>query len=205
MAAIDGQTRPAPSAGTRVRILRTASALFQQHGFRAVGVDTIVERSGVAKMTLYRHFPSKDDLIAAHAEQSAAAFWAWFTAVTEAVDNPRERLLALFRAIESDSHVRAGPGCTFQRIAAEFPEPVHPAHQRAVEHKAGLVARLRELAAGAGARDPAVLAEQLVLIMDGAWAAARMFGPTGGPARSALRAATAVITAEIGDPRDAHD
>ena len=72
----------------RDRILDTVSQLFYRDGYHAVGIDTIVERSGVAKMTLYRHFPSKDDLIAAYLERANAEFWDWLDGEITGVDDP---------------------------------------------------------------------------------------------------------------------
>jgi len=91
-------TYPAHSPA-RQRLLETASALFYQEGIRAIGVDTIVERSGVGKATLYRHFPSKDDLIAAYLEEEDRLWWHWFEEVIAAHEgSPREQLLAFFEA-----------------------------------------------------------------------------------------------------------
>src|SRR5712664_1447316 len=83
----------------RQRLLEVASALFYQEGIRAIGVDTIVERSGVGKATLYRHFPTKDHLIAAYLEEEDRLWWQWFESViAEHEGSPKEQLLAFFEA-----------------------------------------------------------------------------------------------------------
>jgi hypothetical protein len=73
--------------------------LFLRHGFRAVGVDTIVAEAGVAKMTLYAHFPSKDDLIVAHLDRANEQFWEWLEGAGAGVDDPKRKLVAMFEAV----------------------------------------------------------------------------------------------------------
>jgi AcrR family transcriptional regulator len=160
----------------RGRVLRTASELFYEHGFHAVGVDLIIERAGVAKATLYRHFPTKDDLIAAYLEVADARFSAWFDGSINPDATPGEALAGIFDAV---AILAASPeclGCTFQVTAAEFPEVSHPGHAVALAHKQAVRGRLGELAMEAGARRPDELADGLLLLMDGAFAAARMHG-----------------------------
>ncbi|MGZ8722743.1 MAG: TetR/AcrR family transcriptional regulator [Aeromicrobium sp.] len=181
----------------RDRILDMASELFYRDGYHAVGIDTIVARSGVAKMTLYRHFPSKDDLIAAYLERANVEFWDWLEAEIESVEDPRAKLVAAFDATAT---VAASPrclGCTFQAAASEFPELDHPGHRVALAHKRRALERLAELARSAELRDPDGLAGQLLLLMDGAWVAARMFGPHN-HATSVAGAARALIAAHAG-------
>ena len=183
----------------RQRILETASELFYRDGYRAVGVDTIIERSGVAKMTLYRHFPSKDDLIAAYLEESNRRFWGWFDAAIAAEDGPREKLAALFEATGKLATSPECLGCAFQATAAEFPQAGHPAHKIARAHKQAVIKRLAELARDAGASEPDELARELLLLMDGAFAATRMFGRRS-PAASVGRAAAALIDRQLDGP-----
>jgi AcrR family transcriptional regulator len=161
----------------RQRILETAQRLFHRDGFRAVGIDTIVASAGVAKMSLYRHFPSKDDLIVAYLEQSNIQFWEWLDGAVAHLDEPEEKLIGMFQAIEKLATSPECLGCTFQGTAAEFPDRDHPGHQAAVAHKRKVKDRFATLAQEAGLRDPEKLSDQLLLLMDGAWVAARMFGP----------------------------
>jgi hypothetical protein len=91
-------------------------------------------------------------------------------------------------------------GCAFVGAAGEFPEPDHPGHRAAAEHKRAVVGRLSQLAAQAGARDPNALAEELLLIMDGAWSAARVFGPGNHGHRAAV-ATKALISSQLADRR----
>jgi AcrR family transcriptional regulator len=178
----------------RKRILDTAADLFYRHGFHAVGVDLVIERAGVAKTTLYRHFPSKDDLIVAYLEDANAKFWAWFDGAADGPAPPADRLVGLFEAVGSLATGRACLGCAFQVTAAEFPEPDHPGHTTALGHKQAVRRRLRDLATAAGAADPAALADGLLLLMDGAFAAARMY-PRSSPAMHVADAARTLIEA----------
>ncbi len=179
----------APSA--RERILDTASRLFYRHGFVSVGVDTITAEAGVAKMSLYRHFPSKDDLIVAYLERSNERFWAWFeNALGEG--SPREQLVRVFHELGRFATSPACFGCMFQLAAADFPDPAHRANAVALAHKTAVIDRLRDLAQRAGSLQPDVLAAQLFLVMDGAFVASRMF-QDGSPAAQAGAAAAALI------------
>jgi AcrR family transcriptional regulator len=180
----------------RERIIDVAAELFYRDGFRAVGVDTIVERSEVAKTTLYHHFRSKDDLIVAYLEDSNERFWAWFDDTVAGEAEPRAKLVALFEAVAKLAGSPDCLGCTFQGTAAEFPDLDHPGHRVARAHKQTVLRRLRELAAQSGAADPPELASELLLLMDGAFAAARMFGRRS-PAASVSRAAAALIDAQL--------
>jgi AcrR family transcriptional regulator len=143
-------------------------------------------------MTLYRHFPSKDELIAAYLERSNGEFMAWLEDAIAGVDDPRAKLRAAFDAVAKLATSTRCLGCTFQGAASEFPEMDHPGHGVALAHKRAVLERLAGLARDAGLRDPDGLAAQLLLLMDGAWVAARMFGPDN-HAASVAEAARALI------------
>lgn len=189
-------TREQAASVARERILETAERLFYRDGYRAVGVDTIVAESGVAKMTLYRHFPSKDDLIVAYLERTNEQLLGWMEGLIASHRDPRAALEAVFDGVAKLASSPECLGCTFVAAAGEFPEPDHPGHRAAVAHKRAVVDRLRELGEQAGARDANALAEELLLIMDGAWSATRVFGP-GSHGRRASRAAKYLIAAHV--------
>ena len=178
----------------RQRILETAQRLFSQNGFRAVGIDTIIAEAGVAKMSLYRHFASKDELIVAYLEDSRRQLWEWFDDATADIEDSTEQLVAIFAATERLTTNREFPGCSFQSITAEFPDPDHPAHQIAVAHKYAIRKHFENLARQAGLRESAELAWQLQFLMEGALAAVRMFGSTA-PGSGLTHAAIALIDA----------
>ena len=169
------------------KLFETAARLFYQHGYRATGVDTIAAESGVGKMTLYRHYPSKDDLIVAFLKQSDEDFWGYFEQATQNALSAREKLLAFFEALQGYVTSPACYGCPFINVATEYPQVDHPGHQVALAHKQSVRARFNQLAEEAGAPQPQVLANALLLLMDGAYMAARMFGAS--PDNPAVNAA----------------
>lgn len=158
------------------KVFQTAARMFYQHGYRAIGVDTLAADSGIGKMTLYRHYPSKDDLIVAYLKDSDELFWSNFEQITKDVATAREKLLAFFQALQDYVQTPACYGCPFLNVATEYPETDYPGHQVALEHKQSVRARFRHMAEEAGAKKPEVLADQLFLLMDGAYIASRMFG-----------------------------
>jgi AcrR family transcriptional regulator len=183
---------------TADHILDVAGALFYERGFAATGVDLVVRESGVAKMTLYRHFPSKDDLIAAWLERVDAQFWQSFEAwAGPETLPPRDRLLGVFAGLERLVGSPRCLGCPFLLAASEFPESGTRAHDVAREHKSRLRERLRAMATQAGAADGDALGDQLLLLMDGAFVAARLFGADDPPGRHVAAAAAALV----GPPR----
>lgn len=160
----------------REQIMTTAGRLFFERGYHVVGVDSIIAEAGVAKATLYRHFPSKDDLIAAYLEDANTQFWAWFDAAVAPFDDPRDKLLAAFQALEKLLTSPQCYGCAFIMAASEFPDPAHPAHRVALAHKQQVRARLGHLVRAAQFREPEMLIDHLSLLIDGAFVAVRMFG-----------------------------
>ena len=182
------------SRSARERLLDTASRLFYERGFQAVGVDEIAAEAGVAKMTLYRHFPSKDDLVVAYLERSDDAMCDWFEHALAAGRDPVDKIMAVFTALGTLAQSQQCLGCTFQVTASEYPDPSHPAHRVAVSHKREVRKQFAALTRTAGLRDPDVLADQLLMLMEGAWVAARMFGRAN-PARHVADAAKALLNA----------
>jgi AcrR family transcriptional regulator len=162
-----------PAKTTRERLLEVAMELFYRDGIRAVGIDTIIARSGVAKMSLYRNFPSKDDLVVAFLAARDEVYWAWWDHVmARHKDDPRQQVSELFASLArriADPRYR---GCPFINTTSEFPDPSHPARAICTANKRRLRAGLLDLATRLGAAHPAMLAGQLYLLMEGAYAAA---------------------------------
>jgi AcrR family transcriptional regulator len=181
----------------RQRILETASEMFYRDGIRAVGIDAIIARSGVAKMSLYRNFPSKDALVTAWLEDRNAFFWRrWERAEESRAGDPPGQLEAILDMVAATASHSKWRGCPFLNTGTEFPEPDHPARAVILAHKRAVGERLRSLAAAADARDPDLLAEQLQLLIDGAYAIGQNLGPDG-PARTVASAGRALIAAQL--------
>ena len=158
-------------ASARERILATASELFYREGIRAIGVDTVVERSGVSKTSLYRVFESKDALIAAFAAEQDRLFWArWDRIEAQHADDPRALLEALLTAFAERIGRPAYRGCPFCNLATEFPDEKHPGRVIARDNKQEMRQRLATIVAKLGVRDPKRVASQIALIINGAYA-----------------------------------
>jgi AcrR family transcriptional regulator len=163
----------AVASAPRDRLLSAAGALFYKEGYRGVGIDRVIAESGVAKATFYKHFPSKDDLIAAWIERAGA----FGTQLEErAAKDSTQPLLAAFEAYVDLARRADCLGCAFQGTAAEFPDPDHPAHAASLVVKRGVISRFEQLAQAQGLPDPRAKAEMLFLLLEGIWASVRMFG-----------------------------
>jgi AcrR family transcriptional regulator len=164
----------------RERILAVAGELFYRHGIRAVGVESIAEAAGTNKMTLYRHFSSKDELVAEYLRQSAKAAddcWARFEK-----KHPGDALAQLRAWLkEMASHVANTDerGCALANAAVELPEKNHPARRVIEEYKSAQRARLVQLSKAAGLGEPEMLADELHLLLEGARVTAQSVGSNG--------------------------
>ncbi|MER7456012.1 TetR/AcrR family transcriptional regulator [Micromonospora sp. NPDC126480] len=180
-------TRPAQPA--RERILDTAFRLFYARGPRGVGVDTVIAESGVAKATLYKHFPRKDDLVLAYLDRVDQTWLGQLRAAASAAgDDPGDQLVGMFDALASACRREGYHGCAFINTAAES-EAGSDVHARTVEHKRVVLAWVTDLARRAGAADPARLARQLTLLLDGGLSAGVLDAEPGTPdtAKAAAR------------------
>ena len=158
----------------RERILDTAYELFSRHGTRAVGVDRIIAECGIAKMTLYRNFPSKDDLIVAFLERREERWTrAWLQAEAERRGTtPAERLLAIFDTFGEWFGQEGFEGCSFINVMVEVVEPGSPVRQATIRHLETIRAFVRGLAAEAGIEDTDAFARQWHILMKGSIVAA---------------------------------
>src|SRR5258708_988073 len=190
-------TPPGNKRGTAVRekILNTADELFYREGIRAIGVDTIVEKSGVAKTSLYRWFPTKDDLIAAFLERRNVEFWEqWDKVAAKHPDNAREELLAHLQWI---SRYVASPdyrGLAFLIAATEFPDADHPSIAICLANKQELRRRLLGIVRRTKIAHPTELADQLLMLIDGAFVNPQIFGKPG-PSKHLVKAGQRLVGA----------
>jgi len=161
-------------ASARERIDRTAYELFSRYGVRAVGVDTISARSGVAKMTLYRHYPSKEELALAFLRRREELWTrSWLQQEVERRGRaPAERLLAVFDVFDKWFRRSDFEGCSFAKVLLEHSDPGHPVRKAAEAHIETIRAFLRRLAADAGVRDVDTFARQFQMVMMGSIVAA---------------------------------
>jgi AcrR family transcriptional regulator len=158
----------------RDRILDTAYDLFSQHGIRAVGVDRIVSESGVAKMSLYRHFPSKDALVLTFLQERERR-WTneWLRAeVEERADAPGERMLAIFDVFDEWFALEDFEGCSFINVLLEFDDRASEVRQASAGYLRNIRSFVSGLARQAGAADPDALAHQWHILMKGSIVAA---------------------------------
>ncbi len=162
--------RSAPrSIGARERIDRTAYQLFSRHGIRAVGIDTIVAHAGVAKMTLYRHYPSKDDLALAFLRRREE-LWTRSWLQREAKRRgrtPGEQLLAIFDVFDKWFRRSDFEGCAFAKVLLEHDAPGHPVRDAALAHLETIRAFVKELAEQASVRDADGFARRWQMLMIG--------------------------------------
>lgn len=181
----------------RDRIFAVAKDMFYRLGIRAVGVETICAEAGATKMSLYRSFPSKDELVAAYLRDRNGKYWGWWDKIVAAhPGDARAQLVGIFESIAASTTRAEYRGCPFTNAAIEFPEPNHPGRAVAAENKRDLRARLRGLAKQAGARDAAALADGLLLLAEGAYTISQTLGPSG-PAKHLAAAAEALIAASL--------
>lgn len=196
------EDRPAsdPAARPRVRdrIFDIACDLFYRHGIRAVGIDAIVCAAGTNKMSFYRSFSSKDELVAEYLRWKDANFWRWWDAIVAPhAGRPRAQIEALFEAHVNKTCSKESRGCGLANAAVELVDDEHPGREIVVAHKGEIRRRFRALAAAMRARQPEQLGDALMLLMEGGYVA-RLTFPHGGPVTSALHAARTLIDAHGG-------
>ncbi len=178
----------------RERILDAASASFYREGIRAVGVDSVIADAGVAKATLYRHFPSKDALVLAFLERRDGRWRAWFAEAVERISpEPADRPLAVFDALAEWFSSDDFRGCAFLNAAAEIADPAHPARGAVRLHEERLAEHLGAICAEAGLAEPAAAAADLFLLVEGAIVCALVEG-TADPAARARAAAARLLS-----------
>ena len=191
------------NACARDRLFSAAINLFYRNGIRAVSVDAIAEEAGTTKVTFYRVFESKDDLIVQVLEEQSRRFWEWWDAIlAQYPGEPRtqiEQLIERFQDdIIGDEECR---GCAVANAAVEIVDEEHPARVVIKKHKLEIAQRLRDLCRAMGAKQPDVLGDALSLLYSGAFSA--RLSVDGGERISALSAGAAALldSPVLGAPR----
>lgn len=179
------------------RLLLAASELFYSQGIKATGIEAIVKQAGTNKMTLYKYFPSKDDLVLAFLRKRDADFTRWFVDQVETrAEQPKEKLLVIFDIIEEWMAIPEFRGCAFINAAAEFPVEGNPVHQVSAEFYDQFRSYISELARQCGVNSPDRLALQLSLLVEGAIVSEQMKRHCGAAAQ-AKQAAEVLINANL--------
>jgi AcrR family transcriptional regulator len=181
------------------RIRETARDLFYREGIRAVGVDQIVTRAGVTKPSLYRSFPSKNELAADYLRHLGREGLARFDAtLAKRPADPRGQFRVWLKDLQAKATKPDYRGCGATNAAVEYPERKNPARKVAASIKTEFRARLIAMAGAMGADDADGLGDAILLLLEGVYASGQLFGP-GGPARVVVQAADALIDAYLAD------
>jgi AcrR family transcriptional regulator len=173
------------------RILDTAQRLFYPRGVDRVGMDELVRETGLGKATVYRLFPTKDQLVAAYLRRMADAILADIDRHAAGGD-PVRALTEVLDAIEADVRRDDFRGCAFNNASIQFDDPAHPARVEARRYREELARRLTDLSVAADPADGPVVGSQLAVLIDGAYTNAAHLGPDG-PAAAGLDLARRLI------------
>lgn len=178
----------------REELVDAAARVFAREGFHSTGIDRLLSEAGVAKMTLYNHFKSKDELIAAALERASESHFAEIRAALSGVG--AERVMSYFDALRAWFASPGFSGCVMLNAAAEFKDGEHPVRRVVRAHAARQLALLEDLAAGAGARDARAMGESLQILAEGAIEVAKVTGDWG-CAERAKSAAKVLLAAGV--------
>jgi AcrR family transcriptional regulator len=182
----------------RDKVFEVAADLFYRKGVRAVGVEAIVKRADVAKISLYRSFPSKDDLVVAYLENRNAAFWRqWDEAFGPYQSDPRGQLREIMAYMARRTTQAGYRGCPFINYCAEFPEPPNPGRKVAEANKLEMRRRFVRISEALGAPRPQQLADGLLLLVEGAYAISQTAGESETPGAATVWAAEALVDAQL--------
>jgi AcrR family transcriptional regulator len=186
-----------PTLRVRDRILRAAGALFYQRGIRSVGINSIVSEAGTNKMSFYRNFCSKDELVAEYVRDQEHRWWTWWNSVvSQHEDEPRAQLNALFEIHVKRANDRASRGCALANVAIEVADSTST--RQIIEfHKREVRLRFGRLAHEIGAKDPDILGDALMLLWEGVNIVRLEFPPARQPTRHVLRAVRSLIDAHV--------
>ena len=180
----------------RERLLEAATELFYAEGIQSVGIDRVIERAGVAKASLYSTFGSKEELVYAYLEERRAKNVSRRRAAVASVDDPVEKILAVFDSLARDFSRPDFNGCAFTGAMAESP-PGGRVDQAAQSFREDIRALFGELAADAGAKHPELLARQLQMLYDGAGSAAKLDRDAATVAKQVRAAAAALVASAV--------
>jgi AcrR family transcriptional regulator len=187
-----------PKSRVRDRIMQTATDLFYRLGIRGVGVDAIATGAGTNKMSFYRNFASKDELVVEYLRGEERDRWRrWDDTIAAHSGDPRSQVQSLFDVLVNTTCRDDARGCALANAAVEITEPNHPARTMVEKYKAEMRRRFRQFAHDMGAREPDALGDSLMLLWEGSYLTSLTFPGQRGPAQGAAKAARALIAAYI--------
>jgi len=185
-------TKTAKRPSARERLLAASDELFYRNGVHSTGIDAVIEKAGVAKGSLYYIFGGKDELVAAYLRGRLDAWRGRVTAAQAGVDDPEQKILAVFDAIADYVSLPEFRGCPFVNAAAEA--PAGEAQEMAIkEYRRWVRESFVALAAETGVTDPAALADALIVLYDGALATAEVDNTARAAAMTAKRVARLTV------------
>ncbi|MFU9138249.1 TetR/AcrR family transcriptional regulator [Erwinia tasmaniensis] len=164
------------NSDTRKKILGTAGKLIYQQGIQATSIDLLVKTSGVSRKSIYHYFVNKDEIAAAVLEARDLQWMEWFCRETEKVTHPRARILEMFNVLTGWFNSPDFHGCAFINTAGEMGNPADPLRLISKSHKQKLLNYALLLCELAGCAQPAILARQLLILIDGAITVAKVMG-----------------------------
>jgi AcrR family transcriptional regulator len=193
----------------RDRILETAGDLFYARGIHCVGVESIASEAGTNKMSLYRNFPSKEELVAEYLREKEREYWAvWDATVAPYTGNPRRQLEALFdgflarakhTAARDEEECKVSRGCALGNAAVEISGEDEHLRSIVLAYKSELRRRLRKLAKDSGATEPEALGDAFMLLIEGGCYTLSTFPGVSGPIAAMAKGARALIRAHLGE------
>lgn len=197
-AAKNNETAPPETRrSARDRIFLAAKDLFYRYGIRAVGVESIACEADATKMSLYRNFNSKDELVAECMRDHDREFWVWWDSVVAPyAGEPRAQLMALMAAFSQQCEEQPR-GCPMANAVVELHEENHPGRAVIVANKVQIRERLRELCGEIGARDPDILTDAFYLLIEGAYISLLTLKGSDAPAETLPRIAETLIAAHV--------
>ncbi|MDY0871612.1 TetR/AcrR family transcriptional regulator [Dongia rigui] len=200
--AINRKADPAETATElppRARILKSAHDLFYGHGIRGVGVEAVAAAADTNKMTLYRHFSSKDELVAEYLRDVAAEIEAsWEKIGRQHADDPKGHIIAWLKDMGRQMERPESRGCPITNAAIELPDTTHPGRQVIEAHKRGMRRRFAENAKRAGLKRAEMIGEQLLLLLDGAGVSLQTIGHESRPIATLIRHAEWLLEMDAG-------
>ena len=161
----------------RTRLLNTATRIFYAEGIHSVGIDRIVAEAQVTRATLYRHLPSKEDLVLAYLKQADQGIRGQVEAARASSPSPTDQVRAVAKSITDGIQSTGFRGCAFLNAAAEYSDPNHPIHQAVLSHRQWFLTTVTDLLAQTSEQPAAAAGRHFIMLRDGAMAAGCLFDP----------------------------